>query len=229
MKLDLIEVKGQEIYIRPNTTDLNVAKEVFNNSYQNLKIGFTINKGENWLDLGANIGAFGLYVLNKGGEINCFEPEEDNFNVLKANIGGRGLLVRSAVSASKFDNLEFYRPIKPGQDSRITTIPNSRMEKIGECPNVYIGSIKAKFDGVKMDIEGSEFDIIDQDLIPKCNKLVLEYHFGKDRSIENFKRRIKILQKRFRTIHFMPSILKNEKTTGEFDVWYDRLIWCTNE
>ena len=53
-----------KIYYRLETTDVKVIPEVLTKyAYQKKSIGFLIEKEDIWLDLGANIGTFSLFVL----------------------------------------------------------------------------------------------------------------------------------------------------------------------
>ena len=76
-----------------------------------------------------------------------------------------------------------------------------------------------------MDIESSEFGILDDKLIPNCEKLVIEYHITKDRDFNNFDRRMDYLRSIFEIVHYMPSLdrfNRNDKYPGSFD----RLVYC---
>ena len=76
-----------KIYVRPGTTDDKVIDEVLKqNVYEKKKIGFSIEAGERWLDLGANIGTFSLLALSRGAEVYACEPEPDNLRILEDNL-----------------------------------------------------------------------------------------------------------------------------------------------
>ena len=83
-------------------------------------------------------------------------------------------------------------------------------------------------DGVKMDIESSEFGLIDKEFIPKCNKLVIEYHITKDRSFDNFFNRVDILKKHFKTVHIIKSLAETPRDSM-YDGFYDQTIFCINK
>jgi len=57
-----------------------------------------------------------------------------------------------------------------------------------------------------MDIEGSEGPLLDNWFIPQCKKLVMEYHFSRDRSVPNFKHRLSLIKNHFHSIHYTSEI-----------------------
>jgi len=72
--------------------------------------------------------------------------------------------------------------------------------------NFHASGFNFNVDGIKMDIEGAEFELIEQGLLPPSKKLVMEYHFSKDRSFRNFVMRMNILKKRYNNVYYIPSL-----------------------
>lgn len=215
-------------HIRPNTKDFNCLKEIFKTKvYQKPKITFFVEKGESWLDLGANIGAFTCFAkLNGAKSVVAFEPDTKNFEILRLNTKGlKGVeLFNSAVSSSKESELQFYLPMKENDYYRFSLIPNKRKGEV--YSNIYAGELRGmKFDGIKMDIEGAEFDLIEQGLLPESNKLCFEYHHSKDKSMANFWRRIEMLKKIYPNIWYDNSMNKMEPD-GDYKFWIDHIVFC---
>src|SRR5207344_2312360 len=76
-----------EAWYRPGTSDENALIEVINKkAYRRGSVKFDVERGERWLDLGANIGAFALYARSKGATVECYEPMPDCFAILKKNV-----------------------------------------------------------------------------------------------------------------------------------------------
>ena len=71
------KVKG---YTRPDTLDEYVFKEI-KPSYNCLELG----EGDIVLDIGANIGAFSKYAMEKGAYVYAYEPEPENYELLVVN------------------------------------------------------------------------------------------------------------------------------------------------
>ena len=90
-------------------------------------------------------------------------------------------------------------------------------------PCVNIKDIIQEGDCVKMDIEGSELQIIDKELesLKKLKKLVLEYHLDKDWSVDRYYQRIDKLKQIFSTVYF-DKLKKNNKKIFPSG----RIIYC---
>jgi FkbM family methyltransferase len=235
--IELLDFKDMRIAYRKETTDLNCLKEVLmQKCYQSKKHNFYVEKGEHWLDLGGNIGAFGLFVLSQGGQVSSYEPDNDNFELMKLNYLSnfeihRWVCVRKAVTNhSGAAQLTFWTGSKTSDRYRTSIFPNKR-GRIVSLPNIYAGNIfgsavvMSLFDGVKMDIEGAELGLIDSDLIPDCKKLVMEYHITKDKSMVNFHIRMNKLREHFSQVLYMPSLDRFPKN-GLYPGFFDRIIIC---
>lgn len=215
-------------FYRPDTTDEKVLKEVIEaRAYRRKSAGFDVEEGERWLDLGANIGAFAIYCRLKGATAVCYEPEPVCFDILKRN-APKFECHRAAVSAFKEDSVDLWSSSIKGNHYRGTLVGGKGMMKkeSTSVPNVYAGDIEGDFDGVKMDIEGSEFGIIDNGLIPPCNKLCFEYHTSRDKSMKNLSRRIATLKKLFKTVAYVPELDRIMAMGGQQKSFHDRVIYC---
>jgi hypothetical protein len=76
-----------------------------------------------------------------------------------------------------------------------------------------------------MDIEGAEFGMIDQGMIPPCKMLVMEYHLSHDNDMAHFRKRIKILKKKFKTVYYIES-MDQEYPDDRYPGLFDRFVWC---
>jgi FkbM family methyltransferase len=216
--------------IRPGTSDLNVLKEVLiARVYRKATINFDVEAGESWLDLGANIGAFTLYCHLNDASCMAFEPEPRCFELLQMNVGNfpECEIHCAAVTSSTQKFLQLYPSNRTGNHSRSTFHPT----RIGlkdfptKVANRCINTLEG-FDGIKMDIEGSEFGIMDSGLIPKCNKLVMEYHSSRDPSCANLKRRLQILKDCFKVVSYPAELDRLAQLKGNQKPFCDRMIHC---
>lgn len=221
-------IKNLELYYRKDTTDANAINEVIvKNGYKKNKLGFTFESNEYWLDLGGHIGTFSK-LLNHTYKCKTktFEPDEENFEILKFNLKNYtdAKLYNSAVTTSKDDYVKFYKPTKENDKYKFSTIPNKRVYK--ELKNTNVSEVfNESFDGCKMDIEGSELEFIDLGILPKCEKLVMEYHITKDRSMKNFFRRMQILRDYYHIVHYRQDF-NNFKEEDTFPYGIDPIIHC---
>lgn len=222
------------IRYRPDSSDESIIEEVITRrSYRRARIGFDVEKGEQWLDLGANIGAFGVYAHLRGAVITSYEPDEDNYNLLSRNLQGFSSCVRAAVTTSRAETVQFWNrrkrrgrfSPKGGLFHRGTTCASWALDEPIEVPNVFAGTLGV-FDGVKMDIEGSEGPILDERLVPVCEKLCFEYHATIDKSTTNLKRRLEYVKDVFKVIHYQPELDRLVESGGAKRTFMDRTIWC---
>jgi FkbM family methyltransferase len=234
MKARLLLIGGQKIWCRRGTredgSDIMGAREVLEKKvYRRLRDGFDVMPGEVWLDLGANIGAFAVYCRSRGARAVCFEPEPDCYKILLRNASGMQCQPY-AVTASCEKELSFSVSANSDNHYRGTVLPVKNYKEHKPVLNCYAGDLVkfcvgqkgGGFDGVKMDIEGSEGPIIDEWLLPRCDKLVMELHTSRDASFENLQRRLQILRKRFKNLKY-PSMFETGKG---FPPCYDQIIFA---
>lgn len=237
-----VEFGGVPMWVRPESSDRAVCEEVLGRRvYRRLRIRFDVEAGERWLDLGANVGAFAAYCdLRKAAGVVCFEPDEDCFAVLTRNVADLPDRVtnvetfQAAVTTSDRECVDFYPNRKTkGRFSPKLVYQRGSTLSYGvsrEEPPVTVRNFRAAelgaYDGVKMDVEGAELAIIDGGLIPKCEKLVLEYHATRDKSRENLRRRLGVLKELFRVVSYPEELDRLAAAGGTGRTFFDRLIFC---
>ena len=127
------------------------------------------------LDLGANIGMFGLDVLTRhpGARVTAYEPDAHNAavhrRVVELNGDGGGWRLVEAAAGARDGSVRFTTGGETGghivQDGAGVEVP--LVDVLGEI---------AEADLVKMDIEGGEWAILTDPRIGQATALVLEYH-----------------------------------------------------
>lgn len=216
---------------RKGTTDENVIEEVLGRkAYRRVRLGFDVEEGETWLDLGGNIGTFTAYCLSRGAsEVDTYEPDEDCFELLKKSLGSTSSCNLYRGTATHYEE-EFVNITRsPRKDAFVRqSVERGYKTPAIEVPNFYVGDINKEFDGVKMDIEGSELGIIDNQLIPRCNKLCMEYHTSVDNSKERMRKRISYLKTLFEVVHYAPHLDRWMASPGRDTPRYDSFIYCLN-
>jgi FkbM family methyltransferase len=115
------------------------------------------------LDVGANIGLFGVYALGRwpDARITSFEPDPDNFRVLDLTVGANqreGSWDDVPVAVSNADGeLRFA----PGDGAKSHLSPTAPDERTITVPAVdFFDRLGEGVDLVKMDIEGGEWQIL---------------------------------------------------------------------
>lgn len=223
------------IHFRMNTSDEFVLEEVLTNRiYRRSRPAFDVQPKEHWLDLGANIGAFALYCRMRGATAECYEPDPACFDILTMNAPDFQCWCR-AITNSHEKLLPFWKGRKFNNFTKATTIHSSHLPRhpqfnlMNEHGSILVNR---QYDGVKMDIEGSEGPLIDEWLLPRTNKLCMEYHSSRDPSVSNLKRRLDILRQHFAIVHYPPEFDRiiaadgNDKYHGQQLSYFDRMIFC---
>jgi len=204
MNTKAIECKGLLFYIRPDTTDEKVVPEVVKRHVYTRK-DFTIEVGEYWADIGANIGTFSCFAFQRGAKVVSYEPEQDNFELLQRNLGVNkfaGNSINKAVTYSGDDAI-LYTCKSERNKYRHSIFPHKGWGMVKIPAVSFVDVLSLGVDCVKMDIEGAEFEIFD-----KCadwgnvRKLAFEYHFDIDKKIANFLRRMDVLSRHFTNIYY---------------------------
>lgn len=173
-----------KLYCRAKTTDINEFVVLLTDVHYPLSL-LKIDQGSVVFDLGANIGGFCAVfeTMNKGVDYHmvCVEPFVGNIKILKQNIKLnqiRNIDIIEGVVSSKDTQLLIntklnYTGIKIDDVYGDTTVRSWSLESIADFCKVDI------IDLVKMDIEGAEYDLIENSLPffeKKVKKVILEYH-----------------------------------------------------
>jgi FkbM family methyltransferase len=129
--------------------------------------GATLSPGDTVLDLGANIGLFSLYAAGFGGQIYAIEGGTTLFSCLVYNTlpAGNVHCVNTNISV----------PDTPTHSWGSATLLNTSLEELFTLYDI------PHIDFCKIDIEGSEFDLLTQTprhVLDKIDKLAIEWHFA---------------------------------------------------
>jgi FkbM family methyltransferase len=156
------------------------------------------------IDAGANIGMATLYfkTLYPGARIVCFEPDPENFALLKRNVEGNGLtgveLHQAAVSDSE-EPLVFFTShnASPLRNSSIRErVPSADEIRV---PAVRLsGFVRSAVDLLKLDVEGAEgrvlSDLVGSGTLANVQRLHMEYHHHIDGERNDFSRTLAQLE-----------------------------------
>lgn len=230
------ELDGRKVtaFFREGTSDDRVMDEVISKrTYRRQRVGFDVENGEHWLDLGANVGAFALYCELRNATAECFEPEPQCFDILQVNakLLDGFTLHNKAVTTQDGAQVSFYVSGREGEHYYGNTIrPRRGFREIDTVNNLNIAKLSRKrYDGIKMDIEGGEGPLIDSGLLPRARKLCMEYHTSADRSVANFHRRMKLLRSLYEFVQY-PKEFDTAKQRGDKEIktFFDRTIYAWN-
>jgi FkbM family methyltransferase len=212
-------------FTRPGTSDATAYKEVVTNTGYKRRY-FPIEPGQKWLDLGANVGAFSVWASSIGIEIvGAYEPEPNNANLAQQNLAYNGFgnvpLHETAVSYEGGEFPLYLSNTEYGQ-WRHSLYQNKKKHSI-TIKSVPFSELLEGVDGVKMDIEGSEIEIIENlNDWGSVKMLVLEWHFDIDNSIPRFKKAMKKLSEHFENVRY--NKLPDAETYDHFPP--ARIVFC---
>jgi len=143
-----------------------------------------IKSGDVVVDIGANVGVFGLFAASKGaGKIYAFEPLPNNASLIKINFKENNVPEPVVVQAAVTDKSGRARFYLGKSDPHGSLVKEGFRGKI-EVSTLTLGSIISKYhlkkvDFLKIDAEGSEGKIVmstPPEVWMKIRKVSLEYH-----------------------------------------------------
>lgn len=230
--------KTIKFYIRKDTTDRKAIQEVVERrDYQNKNINFDFQESDVWLDGGVNIGAFTVLAMNYNvSGIYGYECEKSNYEIAVKNtmIQESNTFVRLFNKGLSTVDKEFdlYLCNTSYNKYRHSIIKHKTTEKRKtiKIKCLDISKVLSRYpdiNAIKLDIEGSEFEILEQVDFKKfgINKLVSEWSFDFDPSLDRFKKMVIRLKKHFRVVHH------RKLPRGEKWIHYPMCIniYCINE
>ena len=145
------------------------------------RYGCKIQKGDVVVDVGANIGIFANYASSKGAsKIYCFEPGNLAYRCLEKNAPINAQLFKVALGNIE-GQVNLYLPSEGNTMSGSCKI-RSKIKNLAEASTIdayFADGVWDKIDFLKIDAEGSEYDIINgisDENLKKINKISFEYH-----------------------------------------------------
>ena len=227
----IIKINNLTLHVRQFTTDVKVVDDVIKgNCYKRYKIKY--DKTQNWLDLGGNIGTFTCLISKNVNKVFVFEPEPDNYELLVKNI-----------NENKLENVKHYRYgiTENGLDAKLylcntnynkyqhSLIKGHKKKSINIKCKKFKDIIKENPDinCIKIDIEGSEKDILENNDFSKIKILIFEWDFNDDNRIERLRKCLINLRNQGFTIRGETNQVKTK------EIWTSypraRLIYCFRE
>ena len=136
-------------------------------------------KNEVVLDVGACFGAYSLFASQQGAkEVHCYEPEINNFNLCLKNVENHKNIKPNNTALVNDDKKEisFYLTKGINKGNFSTTAFRGRKEIKVKAENFDEVLHRIKPSTIKMDCEGSEYDLLNKPLPDFVKKITLEIH-----------------------------------------------------
>lgn len=171
-------------------TDYVTCNEIFKNNIY--KTDRYFKSGETWLDIGANIGAFTLSALQAGCRVVAYEPVERNIAKLRELQSKYSFTLKEVAVSDKEGKLPIYLDRK-GEWRH--TLYKTRGRETREVEVIDAANLEDA-DGIKIDAEGSEVDIIYR--LTKWPKyLLLEYDGEHHKKLVTYNKLIEFLYQHY--------------------------------
>lgn len=187
---------GDKYQVRTNNSDINdiVLMYVLDSKFVNQLLS-KLKPGQIVLDLGAHVGSFSIMAAKEFPELKfvAYEPSKDNFALLEENIKlNKRENIESQNSAIHTKTGTSYFVTEGTSDSWKLVDSNEGYSSYEEVKTTSLQDAAGKFienkslGFIKMDIEGAEFDVLEnsKDLLKQIPYLLLEFH--PDPEIETF-------------------------------------------
>lgn len=156
---------------------------------------FDLNNCSNVIDIGASVGLFTRYMLNKGAtNIASVECDDRSITALIGNFihNKKVKIIGKAISDSEGEKTLYWRDDNPlvnsldgeGSEFQHYDKPNTKIVQTTTLENLISNLDWGVIDLLKIDIEGSEWDVISSTsdhTFSQINKVLLEYHWPKGR------------------------------------------------
>jgi FkbM family methyltransferase len=179
---------GYKMNIRPSNSEMSMIIEIWSEKDYTPK-GFEIKPRDTVIDIGGNIGSFSIYAATqaKNGKIYSFEPFTENYNIFKSSIEInkiKNIRLENRAIAAKGGKYKFY--VFDEGNSGTSSLYNNSSKKGKEIkidattlPEVVKKNKIRKIDFMKIDCEGSEYEILfklPKTILKDTEKMVIEYH-----------------------------------------------------
>lgn len=201
--LAVAEKEGKTLKWRSNLpTEKHIVDAVFRGSeYTHRSVGLgglKLTKKDVVLDLGGNIGAFTLDIFDKVKRVIVYEPEDVNYEFLSTNIEdneAKNIIAHKQAVVGNDDKVrDFYLGKAPYYYSFL--VKHNRKRVPVECVNINDVMKKYKPTKMKVDIEGSEWEVlINCTDFGSVDQIIFEYNFDMNMDLKDGFKRFNALKK----------------------------------
>lgn len=186
---------GIMILVRTNDVDGRIVDNIFLGEYS--YTGFDIKPTDVVIDIGAHIGIFSLFsaVQATHGKIFAYEPQSENFNLLKINTilnQSSNITFENYAISDKKSSMRLYLPSKSKCLANLyhpsptyETVNTLTLEDIFSEKKISVCNL------LKLDCEGAEYDILTStspSIFKRIDKIIFEYHLERNKlkNLSNF-------------------------------------------
>lgn len=182
---NLYKINQLTFHLRNNTIDFIIAWEVFKNKEYETET-LQIAESDIIVDIGAHIGLYTCYAAKKAskGLVYAYEPNPENFKILKENIKLNKLTnihPFNLAIADKKGDIDLNLSSTNSGGHSIFTVDSKKSIKVNamSLQDVFTENNLTRINLLKIDTEGSEYRIIlstHNKIFAKIDKIAIEYH-----------------------------------------------------
>lgn len=135
------------------------------------------------LDLGANIGAFAAFAMDRwpGAKVTCFEPHPANVRVLRENMAGLLVNVDDRVVLGG-PTIGSYAVMTEGRNLACSTFQDTGVRGDSAICRTIHAELLGSCDVLKVDIEGAELEVLRHyKHLAGCSAVLVEVHYTAER------------------------------------------------
>lgn len=187
--ISLTAFPGKRIFLRTYAGDIDIFYEIFYKKIYQLPNGLNNHLV---IDAGANVGFAALFFLKEmpSATIYCIEPDPDNFIFLKKNLeaeieNGNIKLIMAGLSAK--DGVMSLESNSFKYNSNLVEVPmEGAIRVITYKVETFLETfVSGRVDLFKMDIEGAEKNIFENDIswLKNVDQLLIEFHSKKTKEM----------------------------------------------
>jgi FkbM family methyltransferase len=228
--LQVATIRGLRFFHRPGFSDEKAIREVVGRRAYQRRDFPAPRRGETWLDLGANVGAFSVWAGSLGAHVEAYEPDPESYAMADRNVrlnrlenvvrlypaavvgdGRRSATLHTNEARGNVWRNSLERTWAGGRDIEVACVSARSLWRPGVC--------------VKMDVEGSEMPILERLADQPVRRLVFEWSFDVDPSISRFEAVIARLRGTYRHVVYAGYLPGYAVWPGS---WQPpaRMVWC---
>lgn len=215
--------------VREDTSDASIVDEIFTKkTYERRYFRPGMTTGEVWGDLGANVGAFAAKYAGQVEAIHCFEPSQETFEILERNTAPYPNVTCHQVAVSNYTGAAtFYERRHMNSRNSLHKL-FKRKVTTAEVPVIHAANIPSEINSLKIDIEGSEQEVLYALDLQPIDRMVMEWSFDFLPEMQLYLDAVAYLEENFDRVKARTNKLPEHTWTQYF---YPRciLMWAWNE